>query len=51
MDANHAARADAGSARFSSKARRVGAVIDRKLTFGENFLAMNVGDGRFGSLE
>ena len=47
MDANHSARADSRRSRLSSKTRRVGAVTNRQHTLRQNFLAMNVGHGRF----
>src|SRR6266545_2861690 len=48
VHANHPARADARRARLRAKARAVGHVTNRKLRLLQNFLAMNVGDRRFG---
>ena len=48
VDADHAAGADARRAGLAAKTRRVGAVGNRKLVLREEFLAMDVGDGRFG---
>ena len=48
VNANHAACADSGGASFSAEARAISAIINRELIFLENFLAMNVRNGRLG---
>src|SRR5512137_271368 len=47
VDANHAARADAGRPGFAAKTRSVSTVINRELALLEDFFTMNIGDGRF----
>src|SRR5262249_22048372 len=44
VNANHAARADTGCSRLAPKTWRVSAVINRELTLGQDFIAMNIGD-------
>src|SRR5262249_30101397 len=47
MDANHSPRADAGRARLTAKARRIGAVVDRQLTLFQNLFAVDICHRRF----
>ena len=48
MNTNHASGADAGGAGFRPETRAVSAIINRELALGQDFLAMNICDRRFG---
>src|SRR6266446_2211560 len=47
VDADHASRAHPRCPGFAAKTRSVSTVVNRELTLGENFLAMNIGHRRF----
>src|SRR5438445_13629808 len=48
VDANHAARPHSRGSGFAAKTRSVRAVMNRQFALREDFLAMNIGDWRFG---